>query len=100
MLAALARSGQTLHDLKKGMEKYPQTLLNVRIKQRVDLDGLDTFQRVRREVEKELADRGRILIRPSGTEPLIRIMVEGRDGGQVEQWAQRMADALVESLPA
>ncbi|BBL71510.1 phosphoglucosamine mutase [Methylogaea oryzae] len=100
VLAALARSGQTLHDLKKGMEKYPQTLLNVRIKQRVDLDGLDTFQRVRREVEKELADRGRILIRPSGTEPLIRIMVEGRDGGQVEQWAQRMADALVESLPA
>ncbi|TAN49216.1 MAG: phosphoglucosamine mutase [Methylococcaceae bacterium] len=99
VLAAMAQSGRPLHDLKHGMEKFPQTLLNVRIRQRVKLDELPVFQRVCRDVEQEIGTQGRVLIRPSGTEPLIRIMVEGRDAGQVRQWAQRMADALLESLP-
>lgn len=99
VLAAMAQSGQTLHDLKHGMEKFPQTLLNVRIQQRVNLNDLPDFQRVCRAVEQEIGAQGRVLIRPSGTEPLIRIMVEGRDAEQVRQWAQRMADALLESLP-
>lgn len=100
VLAVLAQSGQSLHDLKRGMNKYPQVLLNVRIKQKVNLDELTAFQQAQREVEQELAGQGRILIRPSGTEPLIRIMVEGRDGVRVEQWARRMESALLESLPA
>lgn len=98
VVAAMVQSGCSLHDLKRGMEKYPQVLVNVRLQQKANLAELESFQQVSRAVEAELGDSGRILIRPSGTEPLIRIMVEGRDGVQVKTAADRLAVALKESL--
>lgn len=100
VMAAMAKTGHSLHDLKKGMEKYPQKLLNVRVARRVDVNEVEPFQRARREVERELAGQGRILVRPSGTEPLIRVMVEGRDGEHVNRAAQKLADALQGALAA
>jgi phosphoglucosamine mutase len=98
VLAEMWRTGQTLHELKQGMEKYPQTLINVKIKERVKLDSIPAVQQVKDEVERELGQSGRVLLRPSGTEPLIRVMVEGRDAAQVENLAQRIAGVVAESL--
>lgn len=100
VLAEMWRTGKTLHELKQGMEKYPQTLINVKIKERVKLDSIPEVQRIKQEVERELGQSGRVLLRPSGTEPLIRVMVEGRDASQVEALAQRIAGVVTESLAA
>jgi phosphoglucosamine mutase len=94
VMAVMAKTGLPLHDLKKDMEKYPQRLLNVRVARKMDVDGVEPFRIARREVELELGGYGRILVRPSGTEPLIRVMVEGRDAEQVDRAARKLADAL------
>jgi len=100
ILAEMWRTGKSLHELKQGMEKYPQTLVNVKIKKRVQIDAIGSVQQVKAEVERELGDSGRVLLRPSGTEPLIRVMVEGRDHAQVEAMAQRIAHAVSDALAA
>jgi phosphoglucosamine mutase len=95
ILEAMARSGTTLSDLKAGMHKYPQTLINVRLERGgVDVMNLPSVKDAVRAVEAELGSRGRVLLRPSGTEPLVRVMVEGTDAGQVKTLAQQIADAV------
>jgi phosphoglucosamine mutase len=94
VLAAMHQSGLTLHELKEGMTKYPQCLVNVRIKEKMNLDELEPVQRVKSEVLKELDGRGRVLLRSSGTEPLIRVMVEGQDAEQVRTLADRLANVV------
>lgn len=100
VLDAMVRSGQTLNTLKSGMIKYPQCLVNVTLDQHMDVIGLEPVQQAVAEVEDELGVNGRVLLRPSGTEPLIRVMVEGRDGPQVTRLANQLADAVKGAMAA
>jgi len=96
VLAAIVDSGERLQALIAPVDKCPQTLINVRIG-RGTADALMADQRVTtavREVEDTLADAGRVLLRPSGTEPLLRVMVEGLDGLAVEECANRLANVV------
>jgi phosphoglucosamine mutase len=99
VMAELWKTGKTLHELKRGMEKYPQCLINVKIRERVNLDAIEPIQKAKAAVQRELNGTGRVLLRSSGTEPLIRVMVEGRDFQQVQMMANRLATAVGEALP-
>jgi phosphoglucosamine mutase len=94
VLAAVQRTGQSLGELAEGLEMMPQTLINVRIERSFDWQAHEPLSRVRAEVERELAGQGRILIRASGTEPLVRVMVEARSADLAEQAAQQLAGSL------
>ncbi len=98
VLAAIRSSGKTLHALKQGMSKYPQVLVNVRLAKQMDVLALPAVQAAVREVEDTLAENGRVLLRLSGTEPLVRVMVEGRERGQVESLAQKIADTVQDAV--
>ncbi|WP_455365802.1 phosphoglucosamine mutase [Kaarinaea lacus] len=91
VLYALQQSGQSLSDMKAGMTKYPQLLINVKVSGPVDLSCSQTIQSAVRDVESQMGKRGRVLLRPSGTEPLVRVMVEGEDSAEVEQVANHLA---------
>ena len=97
VLAEIYATGKTLRELRDGIEKYPQELVNVRITKGTDILESEAMQRAVRDVESELCGAGRVLLRPSGTEPLIRVMVEGRDGTLVSALAQQLA-AVVSDL--
>ena len=94
ILQACVRSGNTMADLLKGVELFPQTLINVRLVPGQDWKSNDRLAEETRAVEVELGDTGRVLIRASGTEPLVRVMVEARDAVQAKTCAQRIADTL------
>jgi phosphoglucosamine mutase len=98
VLVAMVKSEQGLAELRAGMEKYPQTLVNVRLDKQVDVMSLQSVQDAIQAAEQQLADTGRILLRPSGTEPLIRVMVEGQDSGVVEQVANDLAAVVRSAL--
>ena len=99
VLAAMLHSGKTLHDLKAGMSKYPQVLINVSVTGLVDLRR-SPIQEAIKAVESQLGDHGRVLLRPSGTEPVVRVMVEGADAGVVERHARELADVVRDTLAA
>ena len=87
-------------DLCGEVEKYPQVLLNVRLAERRDLMGLPAIQSAVLAAEQELSGRGRVLLRPSGTEPLLRVMVEGQDAGLVSALAEQLAQVVREHAGA
>jgi len=92
VLAEMMRTGKSLHDLKSGMKKYPQVLINVRTDKKVKIEEVAGLQAAVEAVEKKLGDKGRVLLRTSGTEPLVRVMVEGMDGDEVAKYAQQLAN--------
>jgi len=94
ILQALVRSGKTMAQLLTGVELFPQTLVNVRLTPGQDWKSNTAMQAATQAVESELGDSGRVLIRASGTEPLVRVMVEARDATQAQSSAQRIADTL------
>ncbi|MBT3194997.1 MAG: phosphoglucosamine mutase [Candidatus Ruthia sp.] len=94
VLEAIAKPGKTLAGLKSEMQKYPQVLINVKTAEKIDLDQHEVLKQTQLEVEKALGDEGRVLIRASGTEPLIRVMVEGKDLSLVQKSAEQLADTL------
>lgn len=94
VMHALIDSGKPLHELKKVMTKYPQILVNVPIKEKIDLDESEAIQQAVIDVEKTLGSRGRVLLRASGTEPLIRVMVEGESMVEITALAEQIADAV------
>ncbi|MDU4664286.1 MAG: cytidine deaminase, partial [Enterobacter hormaechei] len=95
VVAAMARNHMSLHDLCSGMKMFPQILVNVRFTAgKGDPLENDNVKAVMAEVEATLGSRGRVLLRKSGTEPLIRVMVEGEDEAQVTEFAHRIADAV------
>ncbi len=94
VLRAIRGSGRALGELCGDLKLFPQTLINVRVARDFDWSRDQRLARARGEVEAELGNAGRILIRPSGTEPLLRLMVEARDGGTAQRLAQRLADAV------
>tara|TARA_R110001592_G_scaffold139673_3_gene359712 strand:- start:49 stop:1380 length:1332 start_codon:yes stop_codon:yes gene_type:complete len=95
VLHAMRDTDTPLNALKKGMQKYPQKMINVRIKKKFNLEDFPAIQQAVVAAESELAERGRVLLRPSGTEPLVRVMVEGEDDQQVATLVKQIA-AVVE----
>ena len=98
VLEALVESGRPIEELVAEVELYPQILINVRLDEQREIVGLPAMQAAVIAAEQELAGQGRILLRPSGTEPLIRVMVEGDDPVKVETIAQRLADLVRELI--
>jgi phosphoglucosamine mutase len=94
VLRAVVDSGKSLRELKNGMSKLPMLMINVRLTQKIDLSSDATINRAVAEAEEKLAGRGRVLLRPSGTEPLIRVMVEGEDSALVESSAAAIAEIV------
>ena len=94
VLHAVVESGKTLYELKQVMTKYPQTLINVRIKEKINLDDNTAIQKAVKDAETQMGARGRVLLRASGTEPLIRVMVEAEDETETKQLAEMIAAAV------
>jgi phosphoglucosamine mutase len=94
VLRTMSASGRDLADLASDLTAYPQVLLNLRVAQRVDLKTIPEVAAVLSSVEERLAGEGRLLVRYSGTEPLLRVMLEGKDTGEIRRWGQEIIDAV------
>ncbi len=94
VLQAVSRSGHSMAQLLQDVTLFPQTLINVRLKPGSDWKNNAELAAVQAAVTRELGEQGRVLIRPSGTEPLVRVMVEARDAQRAQRCAQRLADTL------
>ena len=100
VLSVMVSQDKTLADLKRGMSKLPQTMINVRLPEKKEVVSIPQVQDAIKSVEETLAGRGRVLLRPSGTEPLIRVMVEGDDADEVAQLCRQIADVVEEAIQA
>ena len=96
LLAVMVEAGKPIADLGKDLVAYPQVLLNLKLRQRVPLEGMKGFQKAKAEFEKKLGARGRIVVRYSGTEPVLRIMAEGENKAEID----RVVNALAEKARA
>jgi phosphoglucosamine mutase len=94
VLAAMKRTGRRLAELTVGMSQFPQVMVNVRIRERIDPRESAPIQSAVRRVEDALGSTGRVVLRASGTEPLIRVMVEGEDETLVTRYANELADTV------
>lgn len=95
VLAIMKQSGQTLAELAAPMSKYPQVMENVKVKHKIDLSQSTVIQNALAKAEARLNGEGRVVLRPSGTEPVIRVMVEGRDLKLVQALVRELADSVV-----
>lgn len=100
LLAVMLKEDKPLSELKTIMERFPQTLVNVRVKQRRPIEDIDELVRLKDRIASALGENGRLLIRPSGTEPVIRVMIEGRDRGRIQSLAGEMAEAISRHMDA
>lgn len=98
VLALMVETGKPLSELRRVMRRLPQRLVNVKVRERRDLASLPGVQGVIDRVRSDLGGRGRVLVRYSGTEPLVRVMVEGEHSAQVERFCEEIAAALRESV--
>ncbi|MCV6624406.1 MAG: phosphoglucosamine mutase [Cellvibrionaceae bacterium] len=94
VLLAVVEQGKSLHELKNGMNKLPQTMINVRRNRQIDLAENLPIQKAIAAAETAMDGRGRVLLRPSGTEPVIRVMAEGEDSQLVSELAQELAQVV------
>lgn len=95
----LVTSGTSLDDACSEMSLYPQTMINVPVTKKFNFQSMPAIQAAVRAAESELAGSGRVLLRASGTEPLIRVMVEGEDSNQVERLVNELAACVSEAAP-
>jgi len=100
LLRALRDSGRSLGQATTGFQNYPQTLLNVRVREKRPFSDLPSVQAAVRAVEKQLANKGRLLLRYSGTERLARVMIEGESQHQIEAYAEGIAAAIKQEIGA
>jgi len=98
ILAYVQQSGEPLANLRAGMTRYPQVLVNVPLSHREALNDNPDVQKAVADAEAELGDSGRVLLRPSGTEPVVRVMVEGRVANDVEKICNRVAEAVGKTM--
>jgi phosphoglucosamine mutase len=98
VLAVMKQSGRPLAELAAGMPQFPQVMINVRVRERIDPRQSPQIQAAVRRVEADLGSAGRVVLRASGTEPLIRVMVEGRDDAQVTRHANELAEVVRRSV--
>ena len=98
VLAALVAADKSLFELKSGMEKLPQKMINIRVENQKPLDQCPGIDVAVDRVETLLAERGRVLLRASGTEPVVRVMVEGNDFEQVSVLCGELADEVASLL--
>jgi phosphoglucosamine mutase len=94
VLAVMVREGRPLSELSKVMERTPQVLVNLAVERKVPLDQLPDVQRLIADVERQLGDDGRVLVRYSGTESKARVMIEGLDESRIKTWADEIAEAV------
>jgi len=100
LLKAMRESNKSLAEMTAGFKRYPQILLNVRVREKVPFELLDGAQAEVNEVEELLSQKGRLLLRYSGTEPLARVMIEGENQTQIEGYAQKIAKAIEREIGA
>src|SRR6478609_4058920 len=93
-------TGRSLADLASELTAYPQVLMNLRVQHKVDLKTIPAVAAVMASVESRLAGSGRLLVRYSGTEPLLRVMLEGKDESEIRRWGQEIIDAVREHVGA
>ena len=98
VLRVMADTGKELADLAAQLVTYPQVLVNVRVKEKKDLRGVPAVAAAMDRVEEQLAGHGRLLVRYSGTEPLLRVMLEGKDQQEIQGWAAEIANTVKEHL--
>jgi phosphoglucosamine mutase len=98
VLRTVAMTGRTLADLAADLTTYPQVLLNVRVREKKDLRSVPPIAAAITRVESRVAGQGRLLVRYSGTEPLLRVMLEGKDQNEIRTWAQEIVDVVKEHL--
>ena len=94
VLRTMATTGRELADLASDLTAYPQVLMNVRVRRKVELNTIPEVAEVMSAVESRLAGNGRLLVRYSGTEPLLRVMLEGRSHGEIRRWGEEIVDAI------
>lgn len=100
LLRAMQDQNRSLAELTEGFQRYPQVLVNVRVRARRPFDELPAVQKLAKEVEQKLGDRGRLLLRYSGTESLARVMIEGESQSEIEAQANALAEAIKSELGA
>ncbi len=100
VLKAMVETGQSLVQLRQEMVKMPQTMINVRLAEKVNMAEVPAIAEAVAVTEAKLADRGRVLLRPSGTEPVIRVMIEGEDASQVSQLCEELAKQVENEIQA
>ena len=98
LLAQMASTGKSLQELASAMTVYPQVLINVPEVDKSKVDSDPELQKVVQEAKSELGETGRVLLRASGTEPLVRVMVEAQDAGTAQSWAERIARVVEKQL--
>ncbi len=92
------KTGQPLSKLKTSLKKYPQAQRNLLVKEKPPLAELPGVMKLVDEIEKELSGKGRVLLRYSGTEPKIRLLIEGREFDKIDKQANRIADAIQQAI--
>jgi len=94
VLAMIRRTGSSLKELARGMKRFPQAMLSVKVENRINIEAEPAIRKAVDEVESTLGDRGRVVLRASGTEPVVRVMVEGESEDAVAVLAERLADSV------
>ncbi len=100
VLAVMAKEGRPLSELAKVMERTPQVLVNLAVDRKIPLDQLPDVQRIISDVERQLGEEGRVLVRYSGTESKARVMIEGLDEVRIKSWADEIAQAVAKACRA
>ena len=98
VLRVMADTGRELADLASQLVTYPQVLVNVRVREKKELRSVPAIADAMDRVEQRLAGHGRLLVRYSGTEPLLRVMIEGKDQHEIQGWAREIADSVKQHL--
>ncbi|WP_257294136.1 phosphoglucosamine mutase [Endozoicomonas sp. YOMI1] len=98
VLKAMQTAGKSLSDMVGAITLYPQVMINVRVQKKRDTDTIAGIVEAVTKAEEEMAGKGRVLLRPSGTEPVIRVMVEGEDGVQVKAQAEKLAKVVEQEM--